>query len=357
MLAPSFPLTILGLLDQARRTAGQLLDDAGVGPDPTPARILTHAPGMLLRHFVGGSSDGPAVLLVPAPIKRWYIWDLHPDSSVVARLLRHGLQVFLVEWTDPGPDQQDFGLDDYADRMLMHCVEEITRHTGQRRVPLVAHSLGGTLATIFAIRHPDRVAGLLLIEAPSHFGADAGAFAPVVAISPHAGWLRSPERAVPGSLLDIVSAMAAPESFQLARYGDLMVSLADPELLHNHMRVQRWSLDEFALPGQLFEDVVERLYRRDELMSGALVISGQRIGPTRLTAPIMNVINPRSRVIPPESILPFHHAAASPSKQVLHYHGDIAVAIQHVGALVGRSAHRDLWPALIRWLQEFTITA
>jgi polyhydroxyalkanoate synthase subunit PhaC len=305
---------------------------------------------MLLRHFTGGPGDGPAVLLVPAPIKRWYIWDLEPQVSVVARCLAHGLDVHLVEWTDPGPGEQDFGLTEYADRMLRECVEAITKRTGQPRVLLIGHSLGGTLAAIFAARHPDLVRAIVLLEAPLHFGADAGAFAPVVAMSPHAGWLHTSGRAVPGSFLDVVSTLAAPVSFQLARYADLMLSLGDPTLLACHLRVQRWTLDEFPVPGRLFEDVVERLYRRDEFMAGTLAIAGRRVGPAALTAPLLTVVNPHSRVIPPSSILPVHESAASATKRLLRYRGDIGVAVQHVGVLVGRNAHRHLWPILLDWV-------
>ena len=157
---------------------------------------------------------------------------------------------------------------------------------------------------------------------------------------------------MPGSFLDVVGTLAAPVSFHLARYADLMLSLGDPALLARHVRVQRWALDEFPVPGRLFEDVVERLYRRDEFMAGTLAIAGRPVGPTALTAPLLTVVNPHSRVIPPESILPFHHAAASARKQVMRYRGDVGVAVQHVGVLVGRNAHRVLWPMLLHWVDR-----
>jgi polyhydroxyalkanoate synthase len=114
--------------------------------------------------------------------------------------------------------------------------------------------------------------------------------------------------------------------------------------------VERWALDEFALPGRLFEDVVERLYRRDEFMAGTLSVAGRTVGPATLTAPMLTVVNPHSRVIPPESVLPFHHAAAAARKRLMRYHGEVGVAIQHVGVLVGRHAHRELWPMLLYWV-------
>jgi polyhydroxyalkanoate synthase len=337
-------------LDAARRWSGRLLDALGAGPQTTPCRVVEPAPGVRLRAYAPDSATGPVVLLVPAPIKRWYIWDLQPDRSVVARCAAAGLRVYLAEWTDPGPDEQERGLEAYADTLLTACLRAVAEQTGADRALLAGHSLGGTLAAICAARRPQLVAGLVLLETPLRFGPDAGAFAPLVAAAPPASWLHSPGQGIAGSFLDAVSAAAAPRSFQIERYVDLARSLPDPAALATHLRVERWTLDESALPGRLFDDVLERLYRRDELMAGTLSINGARVGPESLTAPMVNVVDPRSVVIPPRSVLAFHDAAASGDKQVLHYHGDVGVALQHVGVLVGAAAHRQLWPALLTWM-------
>ena len=322
---------ILDHVDDVRRRAGRLLDTLGAGPHVTNSETVVERPGLRLRHFPGAPTGAPAVLLVPAPIKRWYIWDLEPQVSVVARILAHRLDVYVAEWTDPGPAERDFGLDHYAGGLLRASVDAVRERTAQSRVVLIGHSLGGTLAAIFAARHPDLVRGIALLEAPLHFGRDAGAFAPLVALFSHAG-SRTGTAAVPGSFLDIVSTVAAPMSFQAARYADLLLSLRDRALLATHLRVERWALDEFA--------------------SGLLSVTGERVGPATLTAPMFTVVNPHSRVIPPESILPFHDAAGSASKRVLRYRGDLGVAIQHVGVLVGRNAHRHLWPILLQWVDD-----
>ena len=339
-------MIVFDQLDGARRRAGRVLDAIGAGPESTPSDPVAERPGLRLRHFPGAPAGGPAVLLVPAPIKRWYIWDLEPQVSVVARVLSHGCDVHLVEWTDPGPAEGN--LEDYADRMLRACAEAVAARTGQSRVLLIGHSLGGTLAAVFAARHPDLVRGIALLEAPLRFGTDAGVFAPLVALAPPARRLHA-GNAVPGSFLNVVSGVAAPVSFHVARYADLLASLGDRARLATHLRVERWTLDEFPLPPRLFEDVVERLYRRDEFASGILSVTGRQVGPATLTAPMFTVVNPYSQVIPPSSILPFHHAAAGTTKRLLRYRGDVGVGIQHVGVLVGRNAHRHLWPILLDW--------
>lgn len=110
--------------------------------------------------------------------------------------------------------------------------------------------------------------------------------------------------------------------------------------------------DEFPLPGRLFVDIIELLYRNDRLMQGGLCVAGRQVGPRDLRAPLLCVVDPRSTIIPPKSIIPFHEAAASPVKKLLEYRGDVGVAVQHVGVLVGASAHAQIWPAIFDWLSE-----
>jgi polyhydroxyalkanoate synthase len=149
-----------------------------------------------------------------------------------------------------------------------------------------------------------------------------------------------------------MSALAEPQAFRWERWADRWLSLGDPKALATHMQVERWTHDEFALPGRLFADIVESLYRRDEFTQGELDIGGRRIGPRQLRTPLLCVIDPRSKLIPPAAVLPFHDAAASRSKRVLHYEGDIGVNLQHVGVLVGRNAHAVVWPAIFDWLAD-----
>jgi polyhydroxyalkanoate synthase subunit PhaC len=342
----------LEMLDAARRGTGYAMESVGLGPRTTPSEVLDVAPGVRLRTYPS-AADGPPVLLVPAPIKRSYLWDLEPEVSVVAHAIRRGLRPFLLEWTDRPDDDPGTGLDHYADTLLLAALDAVTGGTGAGRVAVAGHSLGGTLAAILTARRPDRVAALALLEAPLRFGAAAGSFAPLVATTPSALLARVARGGVPGAFLDQVSAVAAPREFTLERRLDLLRSIArlgrvaDPAAVATHMRVLRWAADEFRMPGALFRDVVQQLYRDDAFARGTLDVAGERVGPHTLTAPLTTVFAPRSAVIPPSSVVPVHEAAAAPDKLLLEYPGDVGVALQHVGVLVGRGAHRELWPRIL----------
>lgn len=348
------PLSVYTLrhMDRLRQARGKVLEQIGFGPKETPYKTLHTEAGLTLRKYGQDQPDGPAVLLIPAPIKKAYIWDLSPQVSVVRRWLAKGYQVYLAEWT---PDNApEFGLDDYGDRLLGACQKAIAADSGNTQLTVAGHSLGGVLAAIFACLHPEMVRAVVLLEAPLHFGQDCGCFAPLVKDKPDARSIAQAFRQVPGTFLGQVSAMASPQAFQLERLLDRYLSMANPDAMATHMRVERWTHDESALSGRLFAEVVESLYREDRFMRGTLSIGQRQIGPQDLLAPLLTVIDPRSNVIPPSAVLPFHELAASQAKRVLRYDGDIGVNLQHVGVLVGANAHARIWPEIFEWLENET---
>jgi proline iminopeptidase len=67
--------------------------------------------------------------------------------------------------SSPGVDPEDVSIDsEVAD------LEHIRRHLGLEAISLLGHSWGGVLAMEYAVRHPDRVAGLILMNsAPASY--------------------------------------------------------------------------------------------------------------------------------------------------------------------------------------------
>jgi polyhydroxyalkanoate synthase len=115
------------------------------------------------------------------------------------------------------------------------------------------------------------------------------------------------------------------------------------------MLVERWTLDEFALPGRLVAELATEIVRENRFVRGTLEVAGRSAVPARLTAPLLCVLDRRCRLAPPESVLPFVEAVASRAKTLIDYEGDVGVALQHVGPLVGRNAHELLWPRIVEW--------
>jgi polyhydroxyalkanoate synthase len=151
----------------------------------------------------------------------------------------------------------------------------------------------------------------------------------------------------------LAAATAAPDVFIGERWLDWVASAGSSAAFATHMRVERWALDELAMSGRLFVDVVEKLYREDQFAAGTLLLGAQRVHPAELTpVPVLTVIEPQSRVVPEASSLGLLLDAPIKDLRVLTYEWDHGVALRHVGALVGTSAHRTLWPRIITWVIE-----
>jgi polyhydroxyalkanoate synthase len=343
---------VTGFADEFRRQIGRGFDAVGLGPQETPHRIVAAFDAARLRAYHSPGAAGPVVLIIPAPFKRAYIWDLLPAVSAVRRCLERGMRVYLLEWLIPTEREDEHGLADYADRLPGEALDAIEADTDFRAPILAGHSLGGTFAAIFATLHPERVRGLMLVDAPLAFGEHGGPLARAVRAVPHARSIREAAGSpVPGSVINALTLAAAPHAFQFQRFMDLAASLLDRDAFAIHMRVERWTFDEFPLPGRLFEDTLEQLYREDRFLSGTLEVGRSRTGIVRLRSPVIAVINPVGGVVPPGSVLDGLEAVPALAFQVLEYEGDRGPMLQHVGPLVAPVSHERIWPRILDWAE------
>ena len=333
---------------------GGLLEAGGVGPQESPFRVVFKGAVYNLRCY-GGQESGPVVLIVPAPIKKAYLWDLFPGASVVRRLLGGGFRVYLIEWKSPSAGHEGLGLSEYAGNFIAESIEKIKGETGEEKIFLLGHSLGGTLAAIFSSYKPERIKGLVLAASPLHFGAGVGSLDTAVALF---GGLRDAIGIfgnVPGSFLDAVASGADPGTFVFYPNMDLMESLSEPGAMKTHLAVRRWMLDETPLPKKLFKEVVELLYRDDVFMRGLLKLDGSPASPERIDFPVLAIIDRDCRIVTPRSVLPFFEKIKGTDTQVLWYMGDKGILFRHAGVLVGKNAQEKIWPQVVAWLKAHSI--
>jgi polyhydroxyalkanoate synthase len=341
----------LAAYDAVRRRRGAWFERLGLKPRRVPSRVLWTGPRARLLAYHDARATGAALLLLPAPIKRAYIWDLVPAVSVIRRCAEAGLRVHLLEWTDPTEADAGLGLRDHLEGVIAPALEAMLAATSERQAVLAGHSLGGTLAALTAALHPERVAALGLIETPLRFGRETGALGPLVAAAPDATMAALGRACVPGSFLTLSALSAAPDAFFAEPWLDWVASAGAPAA-QIHLRVRRWTSDELAMPGALFVDIVEGLYRDDRFARRALRVDGRLADPRPLThIPTLAVVQPHSRVVPPSSALGLFAELPMRDLRVVDYDGEIGVALQHVGALVGPAAHRRLWPQILSWIE------
>jgi polyhydroxyalkanoate synthase len=335
--------------DMVRRAQGHYLAALGFGPVECPYRIPASSPLWCLRDYGGGGTGGPPLLIVSAPIKRPYLWDLSPQRSVVRTCLAHGFRVYLLEWVPPQPGLPGGNLEDYASTAIGACADRIAAEAGAGSLALMGHSLGGTFAAIFAATMPQSVKALVLLGAPLCFDPSSSRFSAAVADKGPASL--GGTDIVPGSLLSEFCAFVSPEIFIWARFEDAARCFADPARFDTHMRIERWALDEVALSGRLVENVLQWLYRENRFYQGTLPMAGKLVGPSKIVSPTLAVITTADDVASLQSIKPFIAAMTANDARAMTYPGEPGVGLQHLGILAGREAHARVWPEIMSWLK------
>ena len=336
------------VLDSCRRAQGDVLQALGCGPRELAFRESDRGTYWRVRDYAEASA-APPLLIIAAPIKRPYIWDLSPSVSAIGYCLERGLHVYLLEWLPVSNRDGSYGIDDYISAISC-CVARISAETSGARPFVIGHSLGGTLAAIFGTVAAETIRGLVLLGAPLCFEPGTSAFrdALMSAVPPGAG----DADPLPGSLLSWVSAMMAPNTFIWSRFMDAALSCADDRARDLHARVERWALDEVALPGKLVCQIIEGLYRENRLCRGTLKVAGKIASPAALSVPTLAVVNLRDDVAPLLSVTGFTDAMPTRDVDVIPYEGELGVCLQHLGILIGRTARGRVWPMIAGWLHS-----
>ena len=254
--------------DVIRRAQGDLVGAFGLDPSECPYRIITSHSYWHLRDY-GGEDQSPSLLIIAAPIKKPYIWDLTPSTSPIRFCLRQGLHVQLLEWVSASSHAGNYGIDEYI-LAISEAVASFTAIAKGAKPYMVGHSLGGTLAAIYAAFQPESIKGLVLLGAPLCFEPSRSQFRDaLISLVPRK---ISEDEPFPGSILSHASALASPNTFIWSRLIDAMLSVGDPLAMEIHARVERWALDEVPLPGKLVHQIIDWLYRENRFCREKLKI-------------------------------------------------------------------------------------
>jgi pimeloyl-ACP methyl ester carboxylesterase len=125
-----------------------------VGPR---SRCVAGADGLRL-HFLEWSTEGVPLVFLHGFGNEAHVWDdFAPTVAAYYRTLAMDLRGHGD--SDRDPERR------YEYESLVRDLEAATGELGIERLVLVGHSLGGRVAMLFAGRHPERMAGLVIVDA------------------------------------------------------------------------------------------------------------------------------------------------------------------------------------------------
>lgn len=306
----------------------------------TPRDTITLEGGAALYHFRGAATGVP-VLLVPSLINRWYVMDLRPGASLVEALVGAGIDVWLLDWGAPEPEDRYLDWEAVLAR-LGRASRRVLRETGAARHALLGYCMGGTLTAIHAALHPETIAALVTLAAPIDFARggmlramvdprwfDAGAVAEAGNVSPsqmQAGFT------------------ALRPTLELAKLVSLPDVHADPKAREAFLALDAWASDNIAFPAAAYRRYIGDIYQRNELVAGTHRVGNRAVELSAITCPVLAITATRDQICPPPAAVALLDHVGSTDTGVLEVQGG------HVGAVVGSRAAREMYPALARWL-------
>ena len=298
---------------------------------------------MCLRDFSTRNEGRATLICAPYALHGATIADFATGHSVVERLAQCGLsRLFVTEWQSATPDMRYFTIDNYlAD--LNVAVDELGPP-----VDLIGLCQGGWLALVYAARFPNKVRRLVLVGAPVDIAAAKSSlsnFAADVPLTSFHELVRLGEGIVHGQqMLGLWGMSHGPNEADATLQAGEAVGHSEREALVE--RFQQWHAETVDLPGSFFLQVVEWLFKENQIAEGRFVALGQKIDLSRLTAPIYLLAGSRDEVVAVDQLFAATRLVGTRAEHVVKMTQDCG----HLSLFLGAEVLGRAWPDIAGFL-------
>lgn len=344
-------LNLIEKLIQGSQIFGNLREeDIEVGV--TPKEVIYQEDKVTLYRFtpqVEPSVSIP-VLLVFALVNRPYIVDLQDDRSLVANLLKLGLDVYLIDWGYASRADRWLTLEDYISGYLNNCIDAVCDRLSIAKINLLGICQGGTFSLCYSALYPQKVKTLITMITPVDFhiqgnllnlwsGSTLGTKAFDVDL------IVDTLGNIPGDFLNSEFLMLKPFQLGIEKYVKL-AEIADCEdKLLNFLRMEKWIFDSPDQAGEAYRQFIKDFYQHNKLIGGEIKLGGQRVNLQNIHVPVLNIYAEHDHLVPPKSSIALQQYIGSEDYTVRSF------TTGHIGMYVSSKVQRDLPPAIANWLK------
>lgn len=335
------------------RNAAEVVRFGGLetGEVGSPYTVATEQLTFRLRHYFSDETpaDATPLLLVPPLMLTADVWDVSPNSSAVATLHDEGLDVWVVDFGDPGhePGGLERTLTDHVLAVSL-AVDQVNEATG-RDVILTGYSQGGMFCyQTAAYRRGEGIDSLVT------FGSPVDARAPLpVPVSPEtaarlADWLLESgllrHLALPSWASRTGFKLLAPAKTVQSQL-KFMLALHDRESLLPRERQRRFLEAEgfTAWSGPAIAELLELFVTHNRMLAGGFAIKDRLVTLADIKVPILIGVGSTDTIGHPDSVRAIDRAA--PGADVY----EMTLRAGHFGLVVGSTADSRSWPGVAAW--------
>jgi poly(3-hydroxyalkanoate) synthetase len=123
--------------------------------------------------------------------------------------------------------------------------------------------------------------------------------------------------------------------------------IGSPEFTRLEAIFKTWNSWTIDVPGTYYLEVIEKLYKRNELASGGFVALGQEIDLSRLQLPMYLLAGSADEVVAPEQLFAVERLVGTQPEYLRH---EVAPC-NHLGLFMGKRTLEEYWPRIVRWMK------
>src|SRR6266850_1064796 len=311
----------------------------------TPSKIALERQAVLLRDFTVAQSGVPTLLCTPLALHGAAVADLVAGHSLVAALRGAGIgRLFMADWRSASAEMRFLGIDEY-----LADLNVLVDHVGGV-VDLIGLCQGGWLSLVYAGRCPAKVRKLVMAGAPIDIAARQSRLSAMAEATPlimfqslvNVGDGRVIGRNIAKFWGNDTDANGIRESLQTLQ------PIGSTEFAQLEAVFKNWNSWTIDLPGTYYLEVIEKLYRRNELAGGSFVALGQKIDLSRLRLPMYLLVGSADEVVAPEQLLAVERLVGTQPEYLRH---EVAPC-NHLGLFMAKRTLEEYWPRIVRWMKR-----
>ena len=311
----------------------------------TPNTVALELRTVRLRDFSSAERGLPTLLCAPFALHSAVVADLAPEHSLVECLRAAGLsRLFATHWRSATDSMRFLTIDDY-----LADLNVLVDHLGGY-VDLVGLCQGGWLSVMYAARFPAKVRKLVIAGAPIDITATPSGLTTITDATPLSLFQELVMLGGGRVLGHAVQNFWGPEQLaredlhRLLQAREPIDSSAFAQLEETFRAWYAWTVD---LPGTYYLEVIEKLYKRNELASGRFVALGQRLDLKGVHAPLYLLAARDDELVAPAQVFATEHLVSTPARLI---HKE-KIDGRHLGLFIGRDTLAKTWQQIAHWLE------
>lgn len=315
--------------------------------ESSPFDVAYEEDKVRLLHFrplVEKQSKVPLVISY-AIVNRYHILDIQQKKSWVRKLLESGIDTYMIDWGNPSNIDKYLDFDDYVNSYMDNCIEFVKKETSNESVSVQGYCTGGTIATIYASLHPQKVRNLVA-TAPVIDGWKDTTVVGNIAKHIDVDKLVDTIGNMPPEFMYYCFSILKPFEQGLEKYYKFFKNIHDKEFVDSFLRVEKWLSETPPIPGELFKQWIKDIYQENLLIQNKMFVGGRQINLKNITMPVFIQTAVGDHLVSPECSMPLYYAVESQDKTLRVY------PTGHVGMIASSFSQKQVLPELIQWLKE-----